>query len=404
MHPDIKRAYQLIQAGRKTEALTILKPVLQDEPKNIQAWWLVANALTDPSQTRHALERVLQLDPKHAAARQKLARMEGSTRSFGLPYLVIMAVLIAVVIVGIIFSLTREKDAENLPIPTRLAELAQVATGLTPTTTFTPTATVPDPATLPPAWTPTETFTPSITPTPSATQTATPSRTWTPVPTNTPPFTATPPPTSTATSAPEGPPPWPEIDPVLFTQTYWDGDGDLGMEDFARGGAYLRHFDLPVRVYWDNWISPIWTTKIIEAMALINSIVPIIQASDEASATMRIWVMDSSPEYDTYCGAETAACADIALQTDPSGQYVEARSWVRIRASSPPDTSMVIHEMMHAMGVVAHSPHPEDVMYRTYTQLPNGVRFSDRDLLILELLYVLPPLGAEFASPDVQVR
>lgn len=177
------------------------------------------------------------------------------------------------------------------------------------------------------------------------------------------------------------------------------------MEDYQRGGKYLRHFDLPVRVYWDDWASPIWTRMIIDAISLINGVVPIERTFTEADSTMRVYIVDSLSEYEANCPVGTAACATIALQSEASdGQYAEVRGWVWIWASAPPDTSMVIHEMMHAMGVMVHSPYSDDVMFATYTQLPDGVRFSARDLLILQLLYALPPLGGEFAPPNIQPR
>ncbi|HEX2905275.1 MAG TPA: pre-peptidase C-terminal domain-containing protein [Phototrophicaceae bacterium] len=73
--PDLKRAYQLIKARQKDEALTILMPLLRQDESNADAWWLIAHAVTDPGEIREALEMVIKLRPDNAAAKDKLAKL-----------------------------------------------------------------------------------------------------------------------------------------------------------------------------------------------------------------------------------------------------------------------------------------------------------------------------------------
>lgn len=68
---QLQQAYQLIKAGNRQEAVQLLMPILRAEQSNADAWWLLANAVTDPSQQRRALNEVLKWRPGD----EKAARM-----------------------------------------------------------------------------------------------------------------------------------------------------------------------------------------------------------------------------------------------------------------------------------------------------------------------------------------
>lgn len=72
---QLKNAYALIRDGRKAEALTLLRPITQQDPNNVQAWWLVANALDDPAKIQKTLTHILRIEPDHEGAANKLAVM-----------------------------------------------------------------------------------------------------------------------------------------------------------------------------------------------------------------------------------------------------------------------------------------------------------------------------------------
>ena len=72
---SLKQAYDLIKAGDKESAVQLLLPVLKADENNASAWWLMANALTDPQDIREALENVLRLHPEHAQAQKKLDKL-----------------------------------------------------------------------------------------------------------------------------------------------------------------------------------------------------------------------------------------------------------------------------------------------------------------------------------------
>ncbi len=65
---QLRRAYRYIRHDRTQEAQQILRPLLEREQDNVHAWWLLAHAVTDPEEIRHALTRVLTLDPNYPNA------------------------------------------------------------------------------------------------------------------------------------------------------------------------------------------------------------------------------------------------------------------------------------------------------------------------------------------------
>jgi hypothetical protein len=67
---QLKQAYAYIQQERLDEAITILRRVLRDDPDNADAWWLMANAVSEPADAADALSNVLRLRPDHAEARE----------------------------------------------------------------------------------------------------------------------------------------------------------------------------------------------------------------------------------------------------------------------------------------------------------------------------------------------
>ena len=83
---QLQQAYQLIKSGQLAQALEILQPIVLADRNNADAWWLIANASTDPVKQREALETVVRLRPDHQQAQQKLAELKGAeTFSFDEP-------------------------------------------------------------------------------------------------------------------------------------------------------------------------------------------------------------------------------------------------------------------------------------------------------------------------------
>ena len=78
-HEKLREAYQLALQDHIEEAQRILRPILEVEPNNVQAWWILAHAVETPAEARAALEKVLELDPnfdKADKAREMLRQIE----------------------------------------------------------------------------------------------------------------------------------------------------------------------------------------------------------------------------------------------------------------------------------------------------------------------------------------
>jgi hypothetical protein len=71
----LARAYELIEEDRLSEAEAILKPVLETDAENADAWWLYAHAVSDPETARMALNQVLRLDSNYEGAGALLDRL-----------------------------------------------------------------------------------------------------------------------------------------------------------------------------------------------------------------------------------------------------------------------------------------------------------------------------------------
>lgn len=75
---QLQQAFQLIKNGQRQEAAQILVPIVRAEPNNADAWWLLANAVTNEEQQRRALEKVLSIRPGDDRAQKKLSQLTGA--------------------------------------------------------------------------------------------------------------------------------------------------------------------------------------------------------------------------------------------------------------------------------------------------------------------------------------
>jgi hypothetical protein len=72
----LSQAFELIEADKLEEARAILKPILDVDKDNPDAWWLYAHAVTDPEAARLALSNVRRLDPQYLNAGELLYTLE----------------------------------------------------------------------------------------------------------------------------------------------------------------------------------------------------------------------------------------------------------------------------------------------------------------------------------------
>jgi hypothetical protein len=69
---SLNQARVAVESNKPQQATGILRKVIQQDPRNVDAWLLLADILENPDHARQSLERVLKLDPGNAIAREKL--------------------------------------------------------------------------------------------------------------------------------------------------------------------------------------------------------------------------------------------------------------------------------------------------------------------------------------------
>lgn len=88
----LAQAHAYIEAGNLEDAENLIRSLLEQDPDNTDAWWLLAHSVRDPNAAREALDEVLRRDPNDQQARSLLAAlddrfpsMERPGRGFRLP-------------------------------------------------------------------------------------------------------------------------------------------------------------------------------------------------------------------------------------------------------------------------------------------------------------------------------
>jgi hypothetical protein len=81
INQELKKAIELIRAGKRADAVPILAEVLHQAPSNPTAWYLLGYVLTDIKQKTFAFEQVLKLDPGHEKAKTQLAKLKSAPPS-----------------------------------------------------------------------------------------------------------------------------------------------------------------------------------------------------------------------------------------------------------------------------------------------------------------------------------
>ncbi|HUH97934.1 MAG TPA: TlpA disulfide reductase family protein [Anaerolineales bacterium] len=71
-----QHAEQLLRAGRKLEARSLLFEYVRQNPASAHGWWLLSLAVTDEGQQVDCLERVVKLDPQHGPACTRLEKLK----------------------------------------------------------------------------------------------------------------------------------------------------------------------------------------------------------------------------------------------------------------------------------------------------------------------------------------
>lgn len=386
---QLRQAYDLILANQFDAAIQILMPICKSEPDNVNAWWLAANAFQEPERAKLALKKVLAINPDHAQAKARWEELDTAkvrTATMTMPTIpvqpkispppsqsnnsgvwIIVGGIVLLATIGAVaaFLLTSSQrdSASTATLPTTIpTQVAQSNAQTAPTLTRTPLPTAADlAATWTPSPSPTQDMRPTITP-------------W---------WDTTPPATA---------------DPALFGETYWEGLGDgITMESQTRsGGRHLRFINLPVKVWMERRDDPIWEAAFANAIEEIGQVVPLEVVESEPEADLTIYIEEAYdfnkiiPCQSTDALTETIGCNFGPLNFgDVVGgdRYHRIISIAYINADTDNPFGVLLHEMMHAMGIIVHSPYEDDMMF----PIENGrTTLSERDLNTLARLYANP--------------
>jgi tetratricopeptide (TPR) repeat protein len=71
----IQKALELLQAGNKAEAQSLLIPVIKQNPDSAEAWYLLGFTFTEPQKRLSSFQQVLRIDPSNQAAQKQIARL-----------------------------------------------------------------------------------------------------------------------------------------------------------------------------------------------------------------------------------------------------------------------------------------------------------------------------------------
>ena len=82
--PQLEQAYGYLKEGKRDQARALLEPIINAEPDNVDAWWLMAMTVTTPTEKLNALQNVLRIKPDHANARRVLDGLEAQMPAFGM--------------------------------------------------------------------------------------------------------------------------------------------------------------------------------------------------------------------------------------------------------------------------------------------------------------------------------
>ena len=72
----LAQAHAFIEAGNLEDAENLIRSLLEQEPDNTDAWWLLAHSVRDAGAARQALDEVLRLDPNDQQARSLLSALD----------------------------------------------------------------------------------------------------------------------------------------------------------------------------------------------------------------------------------------------------------------------------------------------------------------------------------------
>lgn len=423
-HEQLKAAYALIKTGDLQGAQTILRPIIKAEPHNTDAWWLLANSFPERDNQIKALQHLLTLDPDAEHAHKALAKLQQrpatsaaapsptAARPVNMILILVGLLIWGAVLAVAVYGMTDifEDDGTDAqrqtpdvtervvvvqPPPADAAAVGAGTVSSAATVTRVPARVF---ATLPPLIIPTETI-------PATVITNTPRPTLRLPPSPTPGVAAFAPasgdgevPGLDTTSGGGAAPP--------LGSDYWYGY-DRAMTQSQNNGRYYRFYEFPVSIWVGRPPNPNWNTYIDAAIAQVGEVVPMQRTSSEADADI---ILDFAPgeQVTAFCGGTsitpqpvvTIGCGGLTYDQDKymlTGDVAYIGfAFIALEQQTDAQARLVIlHELLHAVGISVHSQDPRDIMYFRYGAFgePQSQTMTERDYNTLRRLYNSPAFG-----------
>jgi predicted Zn-dependent protease len=140
--------------------------------------------------------------------------------------------------------------------------------------------------------------------------------------------------------------------------------------------------------------SVIWEQALEDALAQLGTVLPITRTHLPSKGNIFIDLIRTEQfPYRAPCDEQhNDACSRMLPMGDPASSNFTLLSRIWIRETTPiPAEHILLHELMHALGLLIHSPHPDDVLYNGADSTP--VILSERDRTTLTYLYAQPAIG-----------
>jgi len=77
---EIQSAIELAKKGNRKAAIAILRKILQKNPRNPRAWYLLSQLVDDPHRAQQCLQKVLEIDPGNEQAANRLKQNKKPTK------------------------------------------------------------------------------------------------------------------------------------------------------------------------------------------------------------------------------------------------------------------------------------------------------------------------------------
>ena len=159
------------------------------------------------------------------------------------------------------------------------------------------------------------------------------------------------------------------------------------MASLPTGIRSARLDNLPIYVHI-NTSDPLWLEALFHMRDQISQVIPVVIADYSTDASVIIEIISpSTVRLECPGSMETIGCGWISGIRDLSTGQLQYTGFVRLRDDATNKKGVLLHEVMHALGIEEHTDDPNDIMYPLQT---NTIILSASDIALLQALYPSP--------------